>query len=81
MEVDSDSRQGLLATVSANLIAVKAKLTATSNLRIKRNAEQPEPTHCSENLIFRDSDPLEHETQGYKKGSSSHFEEEEREDG
>ena len=51
MDADSESRQGVLAAASANLtvvnytlIAVKAKLTAVRNLRIKKTAEQLKPT-------------------------------------
>ena len=56
MDADSESRQGVLAAVSANLAAmnytlavVKAKLVVTRNLRIKGQAEQPKPTRCSRN--------------------------------
>ena len=56
MDADSEPRQEVLVVASANLAAVnymltttKAKLDATRNLRIKMIAEQPEPTHCSEN--------------------------------
>ena len=52
----SESRQGALATASANLAAAnytldttKVNLTAANNLRIKGKVEQPEPIRCSEN--------------------------------
>ena len=71
MDVDSESRQGVLT-------AAKAKLVALRNLRIKGQAEQPEPTRFSEKSIFtvaklRDPDPLECETIRYKRRSSNHF--------
>ena len=56
IEAVSESRQGVLAPVSANLIATnytfttaKAKLATARNLRIKGKVEQPEPTRCSKN--------------------------------
>ena len=56
MDANSESRQGVLAAVSANLAAMnftlataKAKLATARDLRIKRQAEQPEPTRHSEN--------------------------------
>ena len=56
MVTDRESRQGVLATPNANLIVAnytlaveKAKLAASRNIRIKGQAEQPEPTHCSKN--------------------------------
>ena len=56
MDADSESRQEVLVVVSANLAvenytlaAPKAKLAATRNLKIKKNAEQPKRTRCSEN--------------------------------
>ena len=51
MDADSESRQGVLGAVSANiattnymLTAAKDKLTKVRNLRIKGQAEQLEPT-------------------------------------
>ena len=56
MDAVSESRQGVLATLSVNLdvanytlSTVKAKLAVARNFRIKVQVEQPEPTHCSEN--------------------------------
>ena len=56
MDVDSESRQKVLAAANANLSAgkyilatAKAKLAATRNLIIKGLANQPKPTHCSKN--------------------------------
>ena len=56
MDTDSELRQGVLAAASTNfdaanytLTAVKAKLAAVRNLRIKRTTKQPKPNRCSEN--------------------------------
>ena len=49
MDADSETRQGVLAAASANLTAVNYTLVVVRNLRIKRTAEQPEPTPYSEN--------------------------------
>ena len=56
MDAVSESRQGVLIAASENLatanftlIAMKAKLTAAKNLRIKGQVEQAEPIRCSEN--------------------------------
>ena len=53
MDLDSKSKQGVLATVSANLATAKAKLAVAKNLRIKGQAEQPEPTRYSENHFLQ----------------------------
>ena len=70
MDANSESRQGVLAVV-------KTKFVAARILRIKRLAEQLEPTCSSEIPLAaaktRCPDLLEHETVRYKRGVQQTF--------